>query len=270
MGPGLVRLRAVGAGCVFLSCFSVFPLPAVAQNSLSAGSMGFRIDGPNPAQSDAGCVADELAFPVSPRLTARCTAISVSAPVSHMRPTLCSLGAPCLVIEQARMHALQILSSQNGCSVWFREADPDVIAVLESLEYALHNGPKYVQAYRSDSGEMLFRHPYSAVANEGAGRGATIVLNRNGPFFVGAADIFLAQSRASPAHFAGRRSLSVGSFAGATLPAQITTLLHELAHIVGRIPNDSDDSTFQSPENTERVLNYCRGAIKANLRHSGR
>jgi len=168
------------------------------------------------------------------------------------------------------MHVLQILGSPNACSAWFRETDPNVVAVLQSLEYTLHDGPKYVRAYRSDSGEIFFRHPYSALAAEGAGRGATIVLNRNGPFFVGAADVLLTQSRQSPAHFGGRRSLTVGNFAGATQAAQITTLLHELAHVIGRIPEDSDDSTFQSPENTERVLHYCRAAIKANLRLSKR
>jgi hypothetical protein len=262
------RLRRIAAICFILSATALSGSPVHSQDFFSARPLGARFGAPNPVDSDVACLESNDALPQPLRSSARCASAAISPHVSHIRPTLSSLGPPGALIEQARLHAAQILNSENACSAWFREADPNALAIFESLEFALRDGPRYVHAYRSDTGETLLRHPYSAFTEEGAGRGATVVLNLNGPFFVRATDIFQNQISGWPGHFAGRRALTVGTFAGATLPAQVTTLLHELAHVVGRIPDDSDDSKFQSPENTERVLYFCRAAIKANLRRS--
>lgn len=263
------RLRHIAATCLFLSAvLALSASPARSQDFFSARPLGARFGAPNPVDSDVACLESNDALPQPLRSYARCASPPISRHVTHIRPTLSSLGPPGALIEQARLRAAQILNSENACSAWLREADPNASAIFESLEFALRDGPRYVQAYRSDTGEMLLRHPYSAFTEEGAGRGATVVLNLNGPFFVRATDIFETQISGWPAHFAGHRALTVGTFGGATLPAQITTLLHELAHVIGRIPDDSDDSKFQSSENTERVLYFCRAAIKANLRRS--
>jgi len=65
------------------------------------------------------------------------------------------------------------------------------------------------------------------------------------------------------------RHLDVGPFDGGTLQAQIVTLLHELAHVIGAVP--SDDSSVvgfaRSQENTELILRYCQAeADKAGKR----
>jgi len=109
-------------------------------------------------------------------------------------------------------------------------------------------------------------HPYSAAVQENAGRNATVLLNANGPFFAKAADVLERDTAGSFARVAGRHTLRVGSFDGNTLPARITTLLHELAHVIGRIPDDSDELSGLSTQNTQRVLHACRAEIKSSAR----
>ena len=175
-----------------------------------------------------------------------------------------------LIVQQARQRAIEILQAQNSCSAWFRETDPEATAVFESLEFVLDDGPKYVQEFKSSSGEIFLKHPYCASTYENAGRNAIVLLNINGPFFVRAADIFGRQGNGGFLRYAGRRLLTVGSFAGDTLPAQITTLLHEFGHAIGRLPDDSGGDTALSVQNTERVLRACRSAIKESERQHRR
>ena len=187
-------------------------------------------------------------------------------PQDPVRLRLRTLGARGSAIEQAREHVIAILGAENSCSAWFREADPDVSATFESLDFSLDDGPKYVLAFKSAWGEMLLKHPYSAGVQENAGPNATVLLNANGPFFAKAADILQRDATSSFARVVGRRGLRVGSFDGNTLPAQITTLLHELAHVIGRLPDDSDELSGLSTQNTEHVLHVCRAEIKASAR----
>jgi hypothetical protein len=188
-----------------------------------------------------------------------------SIPQDTVRLHLQALGIRGAAIQQAREHVIAILTADNSCSAWFREADPDVAATFESLDFALYDGPKYVQAFKSAWGEMLLMHPYSAAVRENAGRNATVLLNANGPFFENAATI-LEHSTGNFARVVGRHALRVGCFDGNTLPAQITTLLHELGHVIGRIPDDSDELSGLSAQNTEHVLHACRAEIKASAR----
>jgi hypothetical protein len=179
---------------------------------------------------------------------------------------LLTFGARGLLIEQARQHVIAILATENSCSAWFREVDPDIVAIFDSLDFSLDDGPKNVVILRSTSGELLFKHPYSAGVPENAGHDATVVLNANGPFFTNAADILRRDSDRGVARFAGRHELRVGPYAGNTLPARVTTLLHELGHAIGRLPDDSDELSGLSEQNTERVLRACHAQIKATAR----
>lgn len=189
-----------------------------------------------------------------------------SVPQDPVRLRLQALGARGSAIEQARERVIAIFSTENSCSAWFRQADPDVTATFESLDFTLHDGPKYVVAFKSAWGEMLLMHPYSAAVQENAGHNATVLLNANGPFFAKVADILQRDATGSFARFAGRRALRVGSFDGNTLPAQITTLLHELGHVIGLLPDDSDELSGLSAQNTEHVLHACRAEIKSSAR----
>jgi len=56
----------------------------------------------------------------------------------------------------------------------------------------------------------------------------------------------------------------VGSYEGSTLRAQVATLLHELGHVTGSLPDDSDELSGESGRNTDRVLRVCRAEIKAS------
>lgn len=187
-------------------------------------------------------------------------------PQDFVRLRLQALGARGSAIEQAREHVIAILSTENSCSAWFRDADPDVAATFASLNFSLDDGPKYILAYKSAWGEMFLKHPYSAGVQENAGRYATVQLNTNGPFFAKAADVLERDVTGSFPRVTGRRALRVGSFDGNTLPAQITTLLHELAHVTGRLPEDSDELSGLSTQNTEHVLHACRAEIKSSAR----
>ena len=71
-----------------------------------------------------------------------------------------------------------------------------------------------------------------------------------------------------PLHKAGWRLLRVNDYSGNTLSAQMTTLLHELGHVVGRIPEDFEEGSGQSGRNTAEVLHYCRAEINRSA-HSG-
>jgi hypothetical protein len=189
-----------------------------------------------------------------------------SVPQDPVRLHLQALGARGSVVEQARDHVIAILSTENSCTAWFREADPDVAATFKSLEFSVDDGPRVVVAFKSAWGETLLKHPYSAGVQENAGRNATVLLNSNGPFFAKVADVLVRDATGSYARVAGRRMLRVGSYAGNTLPARITTLLHELAHVIGRIPDDSDELSGLSMQNTQRVLHACRAEIKSSAR----
>ena len=66
------------------------------------------------------------------------------------------------------------------------------------------------------------------------------------------------------------RNIHVGPYDGGTLRAQIVTLLHELAHVVGAIPED-DSRKFgpgRSQQNTELVLRHCKAVAEASAKRS--
>jgi hypothetical protein len=60
----------------------------------------------------------------------------------------------------------------------------------------------------------------------------------------------------------GNRVLTVGGFAGNTPEAQIVMLLHELAHVIGRIPEDNDSWDGRSTRNSEEVVRNCKSEIQ--------
>ena len=187
-----------------------------------------------------------------------------------VRTELAAMGKPGLVVALARDKVNEILQSENACSAWFQKADARAAATFASLKFVIDTkGPRYIEGWRTEKGEVLFKHPYSASAVEGTGRNALVTLNANGPFFVRTGLVEWQESGGF--HYVlGRRVLVVGPYFGDTLDAQITTLLHEFGHVIGRIPDDSDELSGLSGRNTEQVVHFCHAQIKAAARHPGR
>lgn len=185
----------------------------------------------------------------------------------HSSAQLAALGERGMTIAVAREKVLEILQGQNSCSAWFRQTDPDAANVFAGLHIIVDpNGPRYITGSKTDFGDELLKHPYAASASENAGRGAVITLNANGPFFVPSAIVLQQDYVGGPLHRAGWRLLSTGGYAGNTLSAQMTTLLHELGHVIGRIPEDVDELSGQSGRNTAEVLHFCHAQIKTVAR----
>ena len=52
--------------------------------------------------------------------------------------------------------------------------------------------------------------------------------------------------------------LNVGFYDGDTPEARVAILLHELGHIIGRLPEDNDSWDGESSRNTMEVLQHCK------------
>ena|SRR5579862_453246 len=176
-------------------------------------------------------------------------------------------------IKQVRAQTLEILRSENSCSAWFQEVDGDPAGVLTSLHYAIEKGlPLHVSRMADGRGGYRFKQPWVARSSENAGRNSLIELNVTGAFFNPVSSLMDVGPTGGFLRIAGFQRLTVGSFKGNTSEAQITTMLHELGHIVGRIPLDNDSWDGRSSQNTEEVMRYCgeevREAAQRNFRSS--
>jgi hypothetical protein len=169
-----------------------------------------------------------------------------------------------LELENARQRVLSILREENGCSAWFREADPDPAGVFDSLQIEMgRKNWEFVLRSTDDKGESTYKHPWGARSNQSAGRNSIIEINPRGAFFVLSLPIVQAGSGGGVHLYEGNRLLTVGGFAGNTPEAQIVLLLHELAHVIGRIPEDDDSWDGRSVNNTKEVIRHCKSEIQA-------
>jgi RHS repeat-associated protein len=85
------------------------------------------------------------------------------------------------------------------------------------------------------------------------GIGAPIMLNASGGFFV-------AGVVPPGAPIIGPQSVSVGPYGGGSLQAETAIILHEFAHDLGLIPDDSGNPG-QSQQNTSTILQNCATAL---------
>jgi hypothetical protein len=186
---------------------------------------------------------------------------------------LSTLGKQGDTIARARGQALEILQYGNACPAWFQEADPDATEVFRSLHFELERrGPSYVYGMRDQERGLLLKHPWAAKSTQYGGAKSTILVNANGPFFTRTAIVMQLDSKGWPARPDGMRLLTVSSYQGNTPEAQITILLHELGHVIGRLPEDADSWDSQSSRNTSEVLRHCKAEIHAaaHISPSGR
>jgi len=179
---------------------------------------------------------------------------------------LLSLRSAGFLIARARLEVLEILREGNTCSAWFAQNEPAPAIKFASLHFQLDT-----QGEDSSVGEYsfqgwLFREPYVARAQQNVGAGSTITLNAHGAFFLSQATATLRGAGAGlPSHHPPRY-LRVGDYLGGSLKAQVTTLLHEYAHVVGVVPVDALGSAAGqlSTQNTEVVVAHCRRQIEAS------
>lgn len=187
------------------------------------------------------------------------------------QPSIRASGDEAAAIARARAAVLEILRSSNSCSAWFAKSDPDVVETFASLQFWVEkNGPDHIVKERGDRGDWIEHGPYVARTSQGTGKGTNVGINANGAFFHAQAEVFRIewhQSYALPTNV--WQVLHAGPYDGATAMAQIVTLLHELAHIVGAIPSDgqSPSGLNRSQENTETVLKYCKSTVNASSNH---
>ena len=182
---------------------------------------------------------------------------------------LSALGKPGDTITRAREQVIDILQHGNACSAWFQEADPDATGVFRPLHFELEmRGPSYVYGMRDNERGQLFKHPWAARSIENGGLNSTVLLNANGPFFNRTSRIMQLDPRGMLLQPGGNRLLVVSSYNGNTPEAQITILLHELGHIIGRLPEDDDSWDGRSFRNTSEVSRHCKTETRAAAHNS--
>jgi hypothetical protein len=184
---------------------------------------------------------------------------------------LSALGKHGDEIARAREQVLGILHEQNACTVWFQEADPEPADVFQSLHFEIEvGGPSRIYGGRNGAGQQLFKHPWAAKSYENSGRNSTVLLNANGSFFQSTSMLMEVDSGGMLARPVGNRPLMVSRYGGDTPEAQIVILLHELGHIIRRLPEDDDSLDGRSSRNTSEVLRHCKAATKAAVHNSAR
>jgi hypothetical protein len=207
------------------------------------------------------------------RLVANATSPSSPLPASldPAGDALLTLGSDGKAIRQARAEVLALLFEPNSCSAWFQAAEPQVFEKFRSLEFAVDGaGARDIlklAAWREDDG---YYQPYVARTGQNVGWGSTVTLNENGAFFKKMAPVRVVTSFDDKGYFKSSRSLSIGNYEGATLPARILALLHELGHVVNLLPIDSGvpSGPAISVQNTEKVLRQCGAQIHAHRKPS--
>jgi len=288
----LARSHRVAAAAVLLNLLFV-PGATYPQDHHLAGNFAARVSGMKQAQESAPCSSGEQEVaPLSLRV------LSIEDDCEALPPHAAALG-PCLrrgspatpctkdderveaqlramgkrgeTIAEARVQVLEILESSNACAVWYQEVDADPAGTFRSLEFLLDkNGPLYIQSMKDNEVGRRLKQPYVARAYQNSGRNATIQLNVYGAFFNRATEVFGKDPKGGPVQYRGMHTLSVASYSGNTPAAQIAVLLHELGHVVGRIPEDSDSWDGLSTRNTVEVLRFCRPEIDAAARRGHR
>ena len=175
-------------------------------------------------------------------------------------------------VARARAEVLEILSEDNACSAWFRETEPDAAEVFQSLHFIVEDDrPAMVYARWDPRNGMLYKQPWAARSTQNSGRDAVIELNANGAFFLISSPLLHSTDTFE---IAARRGstfpLAIDVYRGDSPGAQITTLLHELGHVTGRLPEDSDSWDRKSFRNTVEVTRHCRAAMKTAMHHAAR
>lgn len=198
---------------------------------------------------------------------------------SYSRPTpnhgdravleLLASGKRTDAIARAREQVLEILQHENACTAWFQETVSDPAEVFQSLHFELEQkGPSFVYTMQDSEHRQLFKQPWAARSFENGGRNSVVEVNVNGSFFNRTSAIIQLEPSGALPRSGSFYKMAIATFPGNTAEAQITILLHELGHVVGRLPEDGDSWDGQSSRNTSEVLRHC-GSETRLAAHSG-
>jgi hypothetical protein len=179
---------------------------------------------------------------------------------------LAAMGSDGMLIAGARQQVLEILREGNSCSGWFAQEEPNPAVKFASLHFQSDAAGSSFSLGEFDAVGFSIVQPYVARAQENVGPGSMITLNAHGAFFQRRAGTMFRLPGSGPHSGATISILHVGDYQGGSLKAQVATLLHEYAHIVGLIPVDTGrpDAAQLSKQNTETVLHHCRKQIDAS------
>jgi len=179
-----------------------------------------------------------------------------------------SLGKHGQSIAAARAKVLEILDGDNACTTWFRELEPDPAHTFRTLSFAVDaKSIDYVIERIDGAASRTFVNPYVATVLQGGGESQAVTLNAGGAFFRASATLVRLAKEGGPIQFQGARLLKVGPYMGDTPQAQITTLLHELGHVLELLPLDTNDANGRSAANTREVLRHCQSEIESQAKH---
>jgi|ERR1700676_1241875 len=179
-----------------------------------------------------------------------------------------SFGKKGQSIFDVRARVLEILEGGNACTAWFRDRVPDPARMFRTLSFTVDRKAIDYVIERRDSGSSgVFVNPYVANVLQDGGEFQNVALNAGGAFFRPSATLVRLAKEGGPLQFRGARTLKVGPYMGNTLQAQITTLLHELGHVAGLLPLDTNDVNGQSAANTREVLRHCQPEIESTAKH---
>jgi hypothetical protein len=177
---------------------------------------------------------------------------------------LSALGKAGLKIARAREKILEILRSENACTQWFEAKEATPAATFQSLNFVLdRDGPQDIFESMDRESLVVRRQPYVAQATQDGGPHSAITINANGAFYRPQGNVLKILPEGGPVYAHGTRLLTVGAYRGDTLPAQVTTLLHEFGHIIDLLPEDADNLDGKSVRNTDEVLRHCRAEVEA-------
>jgi hypothetical protein len=166
---------------------------------------------------------------------------------------------------------VQILQTDNTCTAWFNEADPDAAEIFRSLHYDLDtSGTSDIYSIRDRFGDIWFKYPWGARSVEDSGRSSFIQINSTGPFFVHKSRVTTSDPKLRSALLDEWELVRIGLYVGATPEARITIMLHELGHIIGRLPKDDNSWDGSSSRNTSEVLRHCKREIHLSARQDSR
>lgn len=191
-------------------------------------------------------------------------------PKDPVRTELALLGERGASIDRARQATIDILEGDNKCSSWFRRNEPKSAAVFRTVYFRVdENGPSVIHKVQDDRNEWHFFEPYVASAIENATPPASIMINAHGAFFYSYAPVQELVGNTAPHEICVAKRIGVGMYMGNTLSAQITTMLHELGHILGILPVDVGPGTTpeMSPHNTETIVRACHAEIESAQKH---